>query len=92
MLVRQYRYPIADELCGLPAGALAAREEAGRVIARGAGGLRGSRAGGGDGIRGRAPGAARRMVCSMPGGNDQRVYLFVATGLARRAQHLDGGG
>jgi hypothetical protein len=27
----------------------------------------------------------------MPGGNDQRVYLFVATGLARRAQHLDEG-
>src|SRR4029453_16167361 len=32
MLVRQYRYPIADELWELPAGTLAAREEAGHVI------------------------------------------------------------
>ena len=33
ILVRQYRYPVADELWELPAGTLAAREEAGRVVA-----------------------------------------------------------
>ena len=91
MLVRQYRYPVADELWELPAGTLAAREESGRVIA----------------IEPRVAGAARAVVVvtgyaaahvarlaewyAMPGGNDQRVYLFVATGLARRAQRLDDG-
>jgi ADP-ribose pyrophosphatase len=91
VLVRQYRYPVADELWELPAGTLAAREEAGRVIA----------------LETPEACAARELVeeagyeaahlarlaewYAMPGGNDQRVYLFVATGLARRAQHLDEG-
>jgi ADP-ribose pyrophosphatase len=91
MLVRQYRYPVADELWELPAGTLAAREEAGRVIA----------------LETPEACAARELVeetgyeaahlarlaewYAMPGGNDQRVYLFVASGLARRAQHLDDG-
>jgi ADP-ribose pyrophosphatase len=91
MLVRQYRYPVADELWELPAGTLAAREEAGRVVA----------------LETPEACAARELVeetgyeaahlarlaewYAMPGGNDQRVYLFVATGLAPRAQHLDDG-
>jgi len=91
LLVRQYRYPVADELWELPAGTLAAREEAGRIIA----------------LETPEACAARELVeetgyeaahlarlaewYAMPGGNDQRVYLFVATGLARRAQHLDEG-
>lgn len=90
-LVRQYRYPVGGELWELPAGTLAAREEDGRIIA----------------IETPEACAARELVeetgyeaarlvrlaewYAMPGGNDQRVYLFVATGLAPRAQHLDEG-
>src|SRR5688500_15535117 len=76
LLVRQYRYPIADELWELPAGTLAAREEGGRLIA----------------LETPAACAARELMeetgyeaarlaqlaewYAMPGGNDLRVYLF----------------
>lgn len=90
-LVRQYRYPIGDEIWELPAGTLNARDEGGRVIA----------------LETPETCAARELVeetgyeaatltrlaewYAMPGGNDQRVYFFVATGLTRRGQHLDEG-
>jgi ADP-ribose pyrophosphatase len=91
MLVRQYRYPIGGELWELPAGTLGAREEGGRVIP----------------LETPETCAARELTeetgyeaaeltklaewYAMPGGNDQRVYLFVAIGLRRREQRLDDG-
>jgi ADP-ribose pyrophosphatase len=91
VLVRQYRYPVGDELWELPAGTLAARDEGGRVIT----------------LETPEACAARELVeetgyeaahlarlaewYAMPGGNDLRVYLFLATGLVRRAQRLDEG-
>src|SRR5262245_48048591 len=87
-LVRQYRYPVADELWELPAGTLAAREEGGRVIALETPEMCAVRE-----LEEETGWRAERLVrlaewYAMPGGNDQRVYLFVATGLARRAQRL----
>ena len=90
-LVRQYRYPVDAELWELPAGTLAGREENGRVVL----------------LETPAACAARELTeetgfeaaaltllaewYAMPGGNDQRVYLFQATGLARRGQRLEEG-
>jgi ADP-ribose pyrophosphatase len=91
VLVRQYRYPVGGELWELPAGTLGAREEGGRIIP----------------LETPETCAARELTeetgyeaaevtklaewYAMPGGNDQRVYLFVATGLSRREQRLDDG-
>jgi ADP-ribose pyrophosphatase len=91
LLVRQYRFPVGGELWELPAGTVAGREEHGRAVP----------------TETPEACAARELVeetgyeaaevtriaewYAMPGGNDLRVYLFIARGLVARAQRLDEG-
>ncbi len=91
VLVRQYRYPIGGELWELPAGTLGARAEGGRVVPLETPETCAARELTEE--TGYEAGALVRLAewYAMPGGNDQRVYLFVATGLSRREQRLDDG-
>ncbi len=91
LLVRQYRYPIGGELWELPAGTLESREEGGRVVPSETPEACAARE-----LAEETGYEATRLEKiaewhAMPGGNDQRVHLFVASGLVRREQRLDEG-
>ncbi len=91
MLLRQYRYPLDDELWELPAGTLRGREENGRIIP----------------VETPEACAARelREECGyeaaswekvaecyvMPGGSDEIMHLYFARGLTRRDPMPDEG-
>jgi ADP-ribose pyrophosphatase len=91
LLVRQYRYPIGDELWELPAGTLSAREEDGRVIPTETPEVAAAR----ELLEetGYEAGRLEKVAewHAMPGGNDQRVHLFFARDLTCRGQELDDG-
>jgi len=91
VLVRQYRYPIGRALWELPAGTIAGRECDGRVMATESPEETASR----ELLEETGYEAARLEKIAewhaMPGGHDQRVHLFVARDLRRRAQRLEAG-
>ena len=91
VMVRQYRFAVGGELWELPAGTLAAREEGGRAVPSETPEACAARELGEE--TGYEAAELTRIAewYAMPGGNDQRVYLFTATGLVPRQQCLDDG-
>jgi ADP-ribose pyrophosphatase len=91
VLVRQFRHPVGAELWELPAGTLDAREDNGRVVPTETPESCAARELAEE--TGYEAGALAKLAewYAMPGGNDLRVHLFVATDLRRGQQRLDEG-
>jgi ADP-ribose pyrophosphatase len=91
VLVRQYRYPVGDDLWELPAGTLKGREEAGRVVATETAEAAARR----ELLEETGYEAAQVEKIAewhaMPGGHEQRVHLCFARGLTRGTQALEPG-
>lgn len=91
VLVRQYRYALAEELWELPAGTLAGREEGARMVPtetpEGCAARELLEETGYEAAR-----WEKVTACYvMPGGSDEIMHLFFAHGLSRREAALDAG-
>lgn len=80
LLLKQFRYAIGDYIWEIPAGTLDPQEDAGRCAARE--------------LTEETGYTARHFeklgeITPLPAYSDERIHLFLATGLTRAAQNLD---